>query len=515
MRKAMIVEDEKILLDDLLELVDWKSMHVDVAYTERNGVNALRHFMREPVDIVITDIRMPVMSGVELAQKIREQDENVQIIFLTGYEEVEYMKSAIRVDAVSYILKPWQEEELKNAVKNAVDRIELIHNAGIGRQKRMETELVEIVLHGSRNLEIFGDRTYTLALVCISHFQVISDTQSAAEVNWILQEVRENLRSFYRHRSEEVVISYISKGQFLIAAEDRDGYISYGESEEAELNEGLESICQVRLISAGQNAVYRAESFPDAYQKLQEGLRESFYDGVRPLMGSTEKLDDRKQRLILGINELPETAALVQLKELFRQMATERTESTQIINDCFEICGSIYDHFIGKYKAKDVLSSEKREILEKLEECERLKEIEQYVCEFYIDTVRMNGKEEEMRDEEKAVQKIISYIDKHYAEPISAESLAEEVYFASNTIRIMLKKKTGSTVHEYLTKVRMEKATELLKQRDKKIKDIAKDVGYDNVSHFCMRFSKDYGMSPLAYRRKWLMKENGGEQENE
>lgn len=127
----------------------------------------------------------------------------------------------------------------------------------------------------------------------------------------------------------------------------------------------------------------------------------------------------------------------------------------------------------------------------------------------------MNGKEEEMRDEEKAVQKIISYIDKHYAEPISAESLAEEVYFASNTIRIMLKKKTGSTVHEYLTKVRMEKATELLKQRDKKIKDIAKDVGYDNVSHFCMRFSKDYGMSPLAYRRKWLMKENGGEQENE
>lgn len=506
MLKAAIVEDEKILLDDLEELIDWEAMGVEIAYTERNGVNALRHITREPVDIVITDIRMPVMSGIEMAQKIREQDKKVQIIFLTGYEEVGYMKSAIGVDAVSYLQKPLQEQEMQEAIKSAVAHIELIKNAEIGKQKRLEAELTGIVLNDAAKTALLGESVYTLALACIGRFQTIYHTRSAAEVNWMLERVGEKLKNFYQYRSRQVIISYISKGQFVIAAEDMEGYIKYGEAELEELNEGLGNLCHISLVTTGEQMVYEPKQLNGAYQKILARLKDSFYSGIRPRELKKGTLTEKKRQLCDNIHRLTEAEALTQLDEFFRHIAFEKTGRPQVINDCFEICCSMYDSFFGEHKSKGALSNEKRELSVTLEEFDHLGQLEKYIEQLYRNFLQLEQMEENMQDEEKTVQKIIHFIDKHYAEPISAESLVEEVYFASNTIRMMLKKQTGSTVHEYLTKVRMEKATELLKCRDKKIKQIAKEVGYDNVSYFCMRFSKDYGMSPLAYRKKYLQR---------
>lgn len=509
--KAAIVEDEKILLDDLEEIIDWESLGVEIAYTERNGVNALRHITREPVDIVITDIRMPVMSGVEMAKKLREQDKNVQIIFLTGYEEVGYMKSAISVDAVAYLQKPLQEKELQDAVTAAVERIEQIKNARIGKEKRMESELMEVVLHDTKETPLLGDGIYTLALAGIGRFQTMSHTRSAAEINWILERVRENLQNFYQYRSGKVIIAYISKGQFVIAAEDTEGYIRYGEAELAELNEGLENLCRISLITTGEDTVYEPEQMYPAYRKILKRQEDSFYCGVRPRNLERETLAERKRQICSEIHKMTEVQVMTKLDEFFRQAAYDKVPRAQMLGDCFEICCGMYDGFFGGQKPKEVLNSEKRELAATLEEFDNFGQIRKYVGQFYLNITQKEDQEGDLEDEEKIVQKIISYINRHYAEPISAESLVEEVYFASNTIRLMIKKQTGSTVHEYLTKVRMEKATELLRSRDKKVKQIAKEVGYDNVSYFCMRFSKDYGMSPLAYRKKYFQNRGNGE----
>lgn len=506
MLKAVIVEDEKILLDDLEEIIDWEAMGVEIAYTERNGVNALRHITREPVDIVITDIRMPVMSGIEMAQKIREQDKNVQIIFLTGYEEVGYMKSAIGMDAVAYLQKPLQEQEMQAAVFRAVERIERIKNAKIGKQKRLETELKETVLHKARETELLEERGYTLALAHIGRFRTICHTRTTAEVNWILDRARENLQNFYQFRSGQVIIAYISKGQFVIAAEDEDGFIQYGEAEFQELNEGLENLCHISLFTTGEDTVYKPGQFYEAYQKIITVQKDSFYSLAKHGVKQNGTLAEQKRELCSGLHRMMETEAIIRIAGYFRQIASEKVQRAQVMNDCFEICCCMYDNFLEEHRPKGILSSEKRELSDILEEFECLEQIEKYMVQMYRNFMQREKDENDFEDENKTVQKIINYINSHYAEPISAESLAEEVFFASNTIRLMLKKQTGSTVHEYLTKVRMEKATELLKHRDKKIKQIAKEVGYDNVSYFCMRFSRDYGMSPLAYRKKYLMR---------
>lgn len=506
MFKAAIVEDEKILLDDLEEIIDWEAMGVEIAYTERNGLNAFRHFVKDPVDIVITDIRMPVMSGIEMAQKIREQDKNVQIIFLTGYEEIGYMKSAIGVDAVSYLLKPLQEEELKTAVKNAVEKIELINNAKIGKTKRLEEELMNAALNKVDSFPLLGNASYTLAIAKISRFQALSNTRSAAEMNWILERVRQNIVRFYQCRSEKVIISYISKGQFFVAAEDKEGYIHYDEAEVSELNEDLENLCRITLITTGEKMVYKPDEIRNAYKQILVQEKNMFYKGVHPQRSLKELLSVKKEKLISEIHKMSENQVFLSFQEYFGQIAYEKIERKQVIRDCFDICCSMYDSLQADHIVKGALDSEKRDWSVSLEEFESLSQIEKYMKQMYQSFLQNSNEDDYLLDEEKTVQKIIHYIDKHYAEPISAESLVEEVYFASNTIRMMIKKQTGRTVHEYLTKVRMDKATELLKCRDKKIKQIAREVGYDNVSYFCMRFSRDYGMSPLAYRKKYFMK---------
>ena len=505
MFKIAIVEDEKILLDDLEEMIDWESMGVEVAYTERNGVNALHHIMREPVDIVITDIRMPVMSGIEMVQKIREHNKNIQIIFLTGYEEVGYMKSAMGVDAVSYLLKPLQEEELKQAVKRAIEKVELIKNAQIGKLKRLETELMGLVMNQVEP-KLLEKGAYTLVLAYVSRFQTLNQTRSIVEVSWILDKVRENLQNFFQYRSEKVIISYLSKGQFMIAAEDREGYIRYGEVEQKELNEGLNNLCQIILITTGEDMVYEADQLYEAYQKILKRQKNSFYEGIRPQKGYKGTLAQQKKRLCHDIPKMTEVEIMEHLSEFFGQIADEKPERTQVVNDCFDIGCSIYDSFQQKYKPNGMLYSEKRDISATLEEFDYLGQIEKYLKQLYQNYVRADKDVEDIGDVSKVVQKIINHIEQHYAEPISAESLAEEVYFSSNTLRIMMKKQTGDTIHEYLTRVRLEKAAELLKYHDKKIGQVAKEVGYDSASYFCMKFSKDYGMSPLAYRKKYLDK---------
>ena len=504
MFKVAIVEDEKILLDDLEEMIDWESMGVEIAYTERNGVNALRHIMREPVDIVITDIRMPVMSGIEMAQKIREYDKNIQIIFLTGYEEVGYMKSAIGIDATSYLLKPLQEEELKQAVKRAIEKAELIKNAQIGKSRRFETELVELIMNNAEEVKLLERGFYTLVLASVSRFQALGHMRSVVEVSWILEKVQENLQNFFQYRSGKVIISYLSKGQFVIAAEDKDGYIRYGEAEQEELNEGLNNLCQITLITTGEETVYEPKQFYEAYQKISKRQEENFYQGVYPQRGHKETLIQRKKRLCYDIWGMTEAQMVEQLRGFFGQIAYEKPERAQILDDCFDIGCSIYDSFQQKYQSNRMFYSEKKDISVTLEEFDYLGQIEKYLRQLYQSYAQIDEDVEDIGDVNKVVQKIINYIEEHYYEPISAESLAEEIYFSSNTLRIMMKKQTGGTIHEYLTRVRLEKAAELLKYHDKKIGQVAKEVGYDSASYFCMKFSKDYGMSPLAYRKKYL-----------
>ena len=124
MYNMLICDDEPYVLDLLRENIDWKRYGVRVGGTALNGQLGLNAFQMERFDIVLADIKMPLMSGVEMAKRMRETDRRVQIIFLTSLGEFEYAQSAVNIGACGYILKPFRNEELISAVQTAVARLD-------------------------------------------------------------------------------------------------------------------------------------------------------------------------------------------------------------------------------------------------------------------------------------------------------------------------------------------------------------------------------------------------------
>ncbi len=137
MYSILLVDDEKIELDMLRDYVDWKKAGIDKVYTARGSKSALACISENGPDIILTDIKMPGMSGTELAKLIREEGHPCKIIFLTGYEKFEYAKAAVQVQAEDYLLKPFQVEEVEQLVEKVLEKI---------KQERLAEEAEQLAI---------------------------------------------------------------------------------------------------------------------------------------------------------------------------------------------------------------------------------------------------------------------------------------------------------------------------------------------------------------------------------
>jgi YesN/AraC family two-component response regulator len=119
----LIVDDERIIRDSIESCIDWAARGIDIVLTAQNGVEAMNILLREPVDMLITDVRMPKMDGIELATNMRKQQPGCKLIFLSAYADKPLLKSAIHLGAISFVEKPVKLEELLQAVDTAQAKI--------------------------------------------------------------------------------------------------------------------------------------------------------------------------------------------------------------------------------------------------------------------------------------------------------------------------------------------------------------------------------------------------------
>lgn len=123
MLKALIVDDEYLVRMGITQTIDWAEYNVEIIGEASNGEEGLELALQHRPDVIITDIRMPYMNGLELIEKIREQDMLVGIVVLSGYDEFQYAQAALRYGASTYLLKPINIEELADTVRSVGDEI--------------------------------------------------------------------------------------------------------------------------------------------------------------------------------------------------------------------------------------------------------------------------------------------------------------------------------------------------------------------------------------------------------
>ena len=132
--KLLIVDDEKLTRDGLMSNIDWKSLGIDAIAQADDGLHGYEAALAFQPDIILSDVRMPRMSGIEMAEKLQLVNPALSIIFMSGYSDKEYLKAAIKLKAVSYVEKPIDLEELSETVLEAKASVEAVRKGCSGVQ---------------------------------------------------------------------------------------------------------------------------------------------------------------------------------------------------------------------------------------------------------------------------------------------------------------------------------------------------------------------------------------------
>jgi YesN/AraC family two-component response regulator len=521
MHSILLVDDERIELEALTYYVPWESLGIKVTGTAKNGREALELTQQLDPDIILTDVRMPIMDGIEFAKRAKQLRKRVKIVFLSGHDEFQYIKAALSVEASGYLLKPIdlaELEQLMEKVKLKCEEAKLTERSEeMAKEKLLRlllieeapdrrTELVKKLLQLDATATPFRG-PYKAAYLAIG--RPSRDAVSAADAGMpdpfersIGEAVHSRLRAL-GYIGELIDWEYGTfAGVFPASLFDGDRNIWL------QLQKQMAEDFPVSLTIGLSSSSDRLE---DAYTLLKDAhsaAEQAFYYGNGALLSAEEVREPATEEI-----EVEEHRA-----SLCRTIGHQRTEETEceaaiFINKLREthvhpnlarsaavrLITALEQHFSGAFNELHVgpFSSE----WEIMNNCRTLDDIGDHVLHVCHSLIIALSEKDKDRHQHIA-RHIQDIIDRSYHKPLTVEDIAKEVYLSPNYIRTIYKEKTGRTILEAITEKRMERASGLLADKSLKIHEIAGLVGYENVSYFCSIFHKTTGLTPNHYRKQ-------------
>lgn len=506
----LIAEDEQDEFELVLYLL--KKLGLENAFHifhAKNGKQALALLEQETIDVLFTDIEMPFANGLELANRAREKNAELPIVFFSCYDDFSYIKTALTVKACNYLLKPLDPAEFEKTIRETLDQIHHSEKEKVFQEKRAVAAknhyLYQLLTRGTVDASYLNElgmseaftREYTRLLLL--HFETEFFDQSQEEAD----QFADNLNTFFQTSLDVVNLNPFQSVLLL-----REKYEEGGHKSEEE----LEKLCESLRKEIWKR--YRAEAYFVISGALTEenGLVQAFEHAGSLL--EIRFFDQQHFVFCEGTNQMllcdqSERCSQV-LEEIERDLETQNLEKLQLdirrINQIFEQSKN-FSHIFVRYTYsqlvqilyKDHELREIQQVIEKIFSCSFIYEIEKIMEEVVTSCYRDMVEEEDGKN--RAVLFVRQYISDHYMEQISLNGLAEMVYLNASYLSSVFKLETGSGINEYIKKVRMEKARQILEQTNKKVSSIAKEVGFSNTSYFIKSFHEYYGETPAKIRQ--------------
>lgn len=512
MYRVLLADDEKLDLDGMLAFIPWKELGLEVVKAVTNGFDACEVLASEAVDILVTDVRMPNMTGLDLARRALEMNEAIRIIFVSGYQDFSYVKQALSLNVVNYVLKPMDDQEL-------VDTLIKVRETLDQERERQET-------YGS--MEPIVKNQYLLQLLEGSiddqAFSVLNTEYGLERFEWpgrvaVVEldsrpaEPEEGL-SGTKDRLEQVIEACLHLGAVHIC--------KMNGTRAALL---LERTCQQHL--PGRLMEHMRTHWPFTVTVGLGGQADSVSGLSRSWRQAVESVDLKMfygKGRVIGYNELrpgqKEDALQLdaRLEALF--LAMSNYELVQIHDELaglFEVARSLRSTFslrnyslyilmrLDQYLQRTnenvfQLLGMELENYDIIERFETIADIHRWLRRRVYEiseTLHSNRQKKNWR----LIQQLIGYLREHTAENITLRKLAEQFSISPNYLGVIFKEETGHNFSEYFIQLRMEQAGELLKTTQMKVYEIADRVGYRHLPYFSRQFKETYGMTPLEYRR--------------
>lgn len=467
-----------------------------------NGVQVLEYLEAHPeeIDVVLTDVKMPEMDGLHLAQYLFEQESQIEVIIISGYNEFEYAKKAISFGVSNYLVKPVQKEELREAlekIKRGKKRYEAKVNGIMAKRTLQFLSIEEIAAHDewrSMFLEpVFSRNEGRAFYLAVIQSRGGEDWKENPAAERLLQRIKETFSGewFYFNRFREQILLLFGKKEEIT------------ESFHTLINRA--NILGLGEVTAGMSLEHtRAEECAKAYQEAVYALNQRLIEGWNKVFAFSadfkpENLLDKEKEKML--EDAIAARRYVRAEEITRNTLAGCRNAYTLYVTISGIFNLLYRFFCKSGSQEN--SRENGYMLfsyrTDLYRYSTLEEVEDYV----LNIVRAMCEEQEAKKYHYIVSEILAYIAQNYQENISIGELAEHKYFMNSSyLSRLFKNETGQTFSAYLMEFRMKKARELLESDLLKISDVAMLSGYHDVSRFIQYFKKTYGVTPEEYRGK-------------
>lgn len=528
MQKIMIVDNEAAIRKGLIHCISWTGLHCTIAAQAEDGLDALEQIPVVKPDIVISDIRMPGMDGLELAKELHTNYPWIKVIILTGFPDFEYAKQAISYQVVDFVLKPTSVESLTNAIEKAKARIAQ-EDAGHKLMKELENK---------------EEQNLTLQQELFLHDLIRGVTMSQIFLLNRCARLKIDMTSYFALRLD---IALLEEQQPLT------------EEEEKRLTKHLQQVktllidclseCNVYFVPRGNQICYAIVNAPDSYPLIRQctetihilnSLPQFFlsigisrhFDNPLHLPKATEQADQAAQFAryspdvpITSYEQLPEIpkesmerifSDLSLLKaaietqnhkgtrDILVKLFTFIRENKLPVDTVRTICLYIHQFCISLLflpHLAGTLTEGSIPVLKKLIESESIDTMEQNMLLFVEQILSQTIAPDDQTDQ--LILSVKTYITQHYADDISLDNIANQVHLSPSYLSRLFKKKTGENLSSYIQTMRIEQAKTLLRTTTLKTYEVGERVGISDPVYFSRIFKKLTGTKPKDYRHEY------------
>ncbi|RCX23118.1 two-component system response regulator YesN [Fontibacillus phaseoli] len=522
--KVLLVDDEIHILNNLSKVLPWEAMGFEIAGLAKNGVEALETAIEHQPDLILCDIRMPIMDGMTLIQHLREQGLSSEILLLTGYQEFEYARIGIRYGVRDYICKPINYYELEEVVRKIADQI-IERRKKQSKEQRLnrvaslanENYILHTLLGQEREEEGVlwdeedgGEESKTRGVLLLD-----LEGYAHKSISWTLHE-RKAWNLHIKNLLKEMFASIIKQYTVLQVREGEWCIIFHSPQEEItkdQLRPGYEQLQGIVSEKEGMMIRMCLEQSPvgwtemsSVYQRMQQMLilcppLEWFLDARLFVESSASYTDSKGSQwrfieqigngLRNGSHEL-----LVQVVSELKYYVGHMTENRA----AEKLLHYLLIHLLREMRELQMLSGEQEQaVWLRLQEFLSLKDLTSLVISL-VDRARESLAAK--KSSETLMMSAQNYIQHHLGDDFGIEDIAEYLGISCSYFCLLFKNHFGETFVEYLTKQRVEMAKCLLSGSEKSVTQIGSVVGYQERRYFTKVFQKYTGMTPSEFRLK-------------
>lgn len=527
MIKVLVVEDEFMVRKLIIQLLPWNEMGFSVVGEAEDGLDAFQKVEELQPDVVLMDINIPEINGLELTKKVKDFRPDTDVVIITGYSDFSYAQEAIRGGATDYLTKPVNTEELSSILMKIQKKIqsrsheknvvESIQRKNITLQKEAVLNQITTQSHTSDwILQKFDEFDISLLPenLTVLIFRIDRTTAKKEVVNdlELCKYAIENIAYEILMESFLHVVVFKGAGRNIIALMNRKGEVDVSESLLKYSIEKIQNSIQfyfgLRVFTASGSVCNKLSDIYTSYTQALEALEGEYLCDNNDVIFYRPKDELKivglfslynKEEILVCLRKGDYNGLTSKIDGIYQRLIDGKT------NKNYSLFISLGLYAIVEEYAKETNLSEK--IIEKSVYINQIKssntifQTKEIVVALFASTMKHVAGSHK-GETYKSVEKAKEYIHQHYTEDLTLDAIASDIFISSCYLSCIFKKETGRSVVEYINYCRLKKAKEIIDtQRNIRVNDISELVGYNDSFYFSKCFKKQYGITPSVYQK--------------